>query len=547
VLLAVASAAGAQTVDSIQGTPRTPDSLSPQTVALTVPSGVPVQIALDKEVRVHKVGQLIHGRVAQPVYAFDRLVIPVGTGVTGRIAKIGDVPGKKRTLAILNGDFTPARKIEVEFNDLVLPDGRHMTLHTAVTPDSGRVMKFADDQDTKKKSGVTDAASKKIQETKEEERAKLRNAFRQIKAPGKAHRLKRYALNQLPVRPQYLDTGILYMGELRQPLEFGSEPLTAKQAASIGTPPPPGSVLHALLITPLDSAKTKKGAEVEAVISQPVFDGDHLLLPQGSHLEGSVVEVQPARSLHHNGELRIVFHQLLPPKGIEQPAAGQSVVATLHDVQGAKDAHVEVDSEGGAQAATPKTRYLSTGIALALAATSLQTHARDADDVGNGATVSGRNSMAAGDTAFRLVGVALGLIVHSQPIAMAMGAYGAGLSIYSHFISRGQDVVFPKNTVMEIVTGRSRTPAALRTGTGTAHADATKEEPPAHALSSASVKNPPSDTAQSDLGPVKVEGSDQAVPADAGEPAVLAKPPVSGAPKAEGLRQSLPPVPQLNP
>jgi hypothetical protein len=420
-----------------------------------VAAGAPVQIALDKEVRVHKVGQLIHGRVAQPVYAFDRLVIPAGTEVTGRIASIGKITDKKRALAVLNGDFTPARMIDVEFNDLVLPGGRHMTLHTAVTPDSGQVMKLSGDQDAKKKSGVTDAVSKKIQEKKEEERAKLRNALQQIEAPGKVHRLKRYALNQLPVRPQYLDAGTLYLAELRQPLEFGSEPLTAQTAASIGTLPPPGSVLHALLITPLDSATTQKGAEVEAVISQPVFDGDHLLLPQGSHLEGSVVEVQPARSLHHNGELRIVFHQLLPPKGIEQPAAGQSVVATLRDVQAAKDAHVEVDSEGRAQATTPKTRYLSTGIALALAATSLKTHERDADDVGNGATVSARNSMAAGETAFRLVGVALGLFVHSQPIAMAMGAYGAGLSIYSHFISRGQDVVFPKNTVMDIAMGRS--------------------------------------------------------------------------------------------
>jgi hypothetical protein len=36
---------------------------------------------------------------------------------------------------------------------------------------------------------------------------------------------------------------------------------------------------------------------------------------------------------------------------------------------------------------------------------------------------------------------------------MAMGAYGASVSVYSHFLSRGRDVVFPKNTSMEIGFG----------------------------------------------------------------------------------------------
>jgi hypothetical protein len=34
-----------------------------------------------------------------------------------------------------------------------------------------------------------------------------------------------------------------------------------------------------------------------------------------------------------------------------------------------------------------------------------------------------------------------------------MGAYGAAVSVYSHFIARGHEVVFPKNTAMEIGIG----------------------------------------------------------------------------------------------
>ena len=57
----------------------------------------------------------------------------------------------------------------------------------------------------------------------------------------------------------------------------------------IGGPLPPGSVVHARLITPLTSATTQKGEAVEALISQPLLDGErHLILPQGSRLEGTV-------------------------------------------------------------------------------------------------------------------------------------------------------------------------------------------------------------------------------------------------------------------
>jgi hypothetical protein len=43
---------------------------------------------------------------------------------------------------------------------------------------------------------------------------------------------------------------------------------------------------------------------------------------------------------------------------------------------------------------------------------------------------------------------------------MALGAAGASRSLYVHFIARGREVVFPKNTTMEIGIGvRAPTPA----------------------------------------------------------------------------------------
>ena len=49
-----------------------------------------------------------------------------------------------------------------------------------------------------------------------------------------------------------------------------------------------------------------------------------------------------------------------------------------------------------------------------------------------------------------VVGIVIGATVHSQPLAIAMGAIGAGRSIYNNFVARGTDVVFAKHTAMEI-------------------------------------------------------------------------------------------------
>jgi hypothetical protein len=134
-------------------------------------------------------------------------------------------------------------------------------------------------------------------------------------------------------------------------------------------------VVHARLITPLTSATSQKGEAVQAVISQPLRDGDHhLILFQGSRLAVTVSQFQPAHRLKKNGLLRIKFQELIQPDGIQE-----KVEATLEGVQSGKDANVKLDSEGGAEATTPKTRYLATAVSLTLAATSVNSGGTDVD------------------------------------------------------------------------------------------------------------------------------------------------------------------------
>ena len=246
--------------------------------------------------------------------------------------------------------------------------------------------------------------------------------------------LKRAAVSQLPAHPQYIDAGIVYFAELQNPLEFGEEPLTPELAAALASPPPDGSFVHARLVTALSSATSQKGEDVEAIISRPLFDGDRLIIPQGTFLKGSVVQVEPARHLSHNGQLRFVFHDFVLPNGLDQ-----KVNAILQGVQSGKTDTVKLDTEGGAEASTPRTRYLSTAVSVALAAAA---HENDPFNRAEG-----------GAGGFKLIGIATGLAIRSQSLGLAMGAFGASRSIYTHFIGRGHDVSFPKNTEMEIGVG----------------------------------------------------------------------------------------------
>ncbi|HEY2548681.1 MAG TPA: hypothetical protein VGI46_21580 [Candidatus Acidoferrum sp.] len=431
--------------------PSTP--VSPvDTISLSVSKGTAVQVVLDKELKIQKVGQSVHGRVAEPIYAFDKLVVPVGSQVTGQIIRLEGVSGGKRTLEALNADFTPPQKVQVEFSDLELPSGQHIPIHTAVTPGSGQVIQFVTNSGSPKNKTVKDEASEKANQAKKDAKRQWDDAMKQVHEPGKLRKIERYAISQLPVHPQYIDAGTVYFAELQQSLDFGTEPLTPELAASLSSPPPPGSSVHVRLMTPLSSATAQQGQEVEAALTQPLFDGDRLILPQGSRLKGSVVQVRPARRLSRNGQLRMVFHELVLPDGLEQ-----KVQATLAGVQADKGQDVKLDSEGGAEANSPKTRYLATGISVLLALASAHTD-EDAPAGSAGGTTGSR--VAGGVGGFKLVGVAMGIFVHSQPLGLAMGAYGASMSVYSHFIARGHELVFPKNTAMEVSIGTRPAPPA---------------------------------------------------------------------------------------
>ena len=415
-------------------------------IDLSIPKGTPLEIVLDREVRVKGVGQAIAGRVIEPVYAFDKLEIPAGSQVTGKILGLQGISAARRTEAALNADFTPARKVQISFTEISLPDGRKIPIQTTVTPGSGQVLDFvaAADSDSEKRTPAG-AVSDKVQAAKRQAHQEWTAAMGQLKAPGKIHRAERYAFGQLPVRPQFIEADSVYFAELEAPLSFGTEQLMPETARSIGSVPQDGAVVRARLATGLTSASNQKGDAVKAVVTQPLFEQGRLIIPQGSVLAGSVVQVCSARRMKRNGQLRIVFQELRLPSGV-----AEQVEASLQSVQADKGAELRLDSEGGAQATTPRTRYLSTAASLGLAGLSLK---GDSDSATPNPAGNASNRAAGGAVGYKLVGITLGLLVHSRAFGYSMGAYGAGMSVYSHFLARGRDVVFPKDTAMQIGLG----------------------------------------------------------------------------------------------
>jgi hypothetical protein len=121
----------------------------------------------------------------------------------------------------------------------------------------------------------------------------------------------------------------------------------------------------------------------------------------------------------------------------------------LEGVAVAKDEHLKLDNEGGAQVTTPRTRYLITGIQVMLAASQASPD-RDAGQGGQSVGEAGGGAVS-GASGFKLVGMVVGIAAHSRVVSA--GSYGAALSIYYHFLARGRDVVYPKDMPMLIGLG----------------------------------------------------------------------------------------------
>ena len=414
-------------------------------VALEVPLGTPLRIALDQRVRISHPGAAIHGRVVEPVYAFDQIVIPAGSAVTGHVTRVEPVSAPRRTFSYAQGDFSPPHKYEVAFETLTLPDGKRLAIPSVASPASAEMVHLFS-RPEKGEERKKNAAARAVEGAKNDAQDKVHGAIDELRSPGRMHRLKQWLIARLPYRRQYLEPGTRFNASLSEALAFGVAPRTEEQLALLGSALPPDGLMHARLLLEVSSASAMRGNPVVATLTEPLCSSDHrVILPAETRLIGAVLQARPARKLHRNGELRVIFEHVEMPDG-----ALRAVQGSLEGVEVGRAARLRLDEEGGAHATERKTRYLSTGLAIAVAA--LASH----PDTEHGTTDPGGDPAirtGAGGAGFGLAGSLISLAAKSTPVSIAFGVYGASSSIYANFLSRGRDVVLPRDTALEIGFG----------------------------------------------------------------------------------------------
>jgi hypothetical protein len=442
------------------GFAQAPEGASAAPVNLLLPSGRPLRVALDARVRLKKVGDVVTATLVEPIYAYDRVVISVGARVRGHVAQLTNPPKATRIKRFLSGNFSPNRTVVIQFDTIVLPEGRELPIETRVGPPAERVAlqvaanpktagKDADgsDADPSLKQHLTGQAKQAVVQAGHDVAQKAHDAVTMVKDPRRMERLKAMAYDQLPYHPQVLTQGTEYSATLLGPIDFGV--VEPPEFAAGGTLPSPDSILTAYLRTPIGSATSTKGAPIIAVLSEPVFSASHeLILPEGSELTGKVTFVRKARFWRRNGQVRFLFESVHAPGH-----NGSPMLASLYSVRVSENDHLVVDEEGGARTTNSNTRFIEP--ALALLSLRALTHREprgidgDADDSLPGTTAGGPGVAGVGGfIGFGLAGTALSMVSH--PFALVFTSVGAARTFYTNILGKGSEVSFPADTRIQV-------------------------------------------------------------------------------------------------
>jgi hypothetical protein len=402
-----------------------------QTASVQVPAATPLSIQLLQHVPM-KAGEKLEGRLLYPVYVENEVAIPAGAILRGSVIQL-DSNRNHRIHARLRGDFTPFHVPVVRFDELVRADGAVQAIASDRAKDGIPILRLSPPPGQKKGSFL----SREIAQEKQ----RIKDAAAQFTAPGRGDRLVQFLYTQLPYHPERIEAGTAWTVVLAQPLNLVRPRLqdpvapTASPASKSAESGHTEWRLRAYLQQTISSANKKPGETFQAMVSEPVFNGDRVLVvPQGSLLIGEITQTKPARSFGRQGKLRFRFRELKLPSGFSQPVEG-----TLAGVDSDKSADLQIDSEGGI---APKSQ---NRVVLPLVLTFLA--GRAFDDDGSQVVHS-----AVASNGFGIVGRVVGIVASSRNVAAGIGLYGAALAFYDLWLAHGHNVVFVKNTRIEVTT-----------------------------------------------------------------------------------------------
>jgi hypothetical protein len=432
-------------------------------VHLKVAAGTPLRLYITHRVS-YRLGEAIEAKSIQPIWAFDRIVIPPGSTVQGRVVKLEPVAKVLRARAIVGGDLTPLKTAEVSFTSLTLPGGRRMPLQTEESTGLGTIYVEPRPAKRPKKQKSSSANTNGLRqfllrEAENRVNARSYGIYGIVRGPNKLEWIENFLLSKLPYHPQWYRLRTRFDAVLTAPLDFGTAEVASGELAPAGASPGPDSLAQMTMLTIISSSDATVGEPMQGVLSEPLFTAEHkLLLPQGTQLNGRITLARRARFFHRGGKLR------LTTEGIEVPEEEALSVRTggLHTEQTqhthaqlaaveAGPTAVKVDAEGTATTTESKTRLLRPAIAALVAVKTLDEDAgKQTASAGGNANMGGRSL--GGFSGFGLLGT---IAARQAPpaVAQALGFYGFAWSVYSTVVSRGNEVTFKKNAAVAIRFG----------------------------------------------------------------------------------------------
>ena len=419
---------------------------SSQIMPLVLPAGTPLQVKIEKRIRIKGLNQQIAGRVIQPVYVFNKEVIPAGSEVVGHIARLNPANRQKRFKAILNGDFTPLKNPEIQFDVLKLLNGKMMRVKTGIASQLGVIAPLGKRVRGRKKNSL-------ISTTFERMRVELLNVrqeiMTEINSQPKWDRLQEEAYSRLPYHPQFLPANTWLSARLKEPLAFGIQTIAVTEMGQTGLPPPDTIVAARLLSTV--SSNSDAGSKVSAIVSEPFYSADRrLILPEGTRLDGTVIQAQPARWFRRSGKLRLRFQRMELPDPISMNNRQLSVEAAVARVDVNRKVKIKIDDEGGMKSIEPRTRFIAPAVQMFLGVQAL-------DETNNNAQSQSSNRVVravAGASGLGLVGSIAAQF--SSEAATGIGFYGAAWSVFNHIVARGHNIFLTQDTAVQIRFGAVR-------------------------------------------------------------------------------------------
>jgi type IV secretion system protein VirB10 len=176
---------------------------------------------------------------------------------------------------------------------------------------------------------------------------------------------------------------------------------------------PAGTVIPVTLTTRITTKNAKDGDGVYGKTAFPVTVDNKIVIPEGSHVRGKIVEVKRPGRVKGKAELTLSFQTLVLPSGVTLP-----IFTSLGGAGGAGERKGEATVQGDSS--------------------------------------KGEDAKTVGTTAAE--GALIGVIASRGKGAAVGGAGGAAVGTAAVLLSRGKDLVIEPGTTIEIVLDRPLEP-----------------------------------------------------------------------------------------